>query len=330
MLLVTHANADPDAISSVATMYHLLSTPPANGPAPAAVHWFPGSRNHLVKTLMEEYPVALPPAIQAPGLTSGKPVAIIFLDVNAPARVHPAFDAKHPEDAWVLVDHHEPGEGPLASFDARLVDPNAGATAVLLGQLLRDAPQGSVTSLPLALRQWLGFGILSDTRNLRLASREVLGVLGGLLADDLTLPDLVRALDQPLRRSEAIARVKGTRRATFYKARECLVATTQVSAFEGAVANALLAVGVDVAFVFSHKNDTLRVTGRATEQFTTTRPFHMGHFLHALEAKLGGGFGGGHRGAGSYTSARAPPDPEKIILHALRDELGLHLDKLEP
>ncbi|GAB4310313.1 MAG: bifunctional oligoribonuclease/PAP phosphatase NrnA [Promethearchaeota archaeon] len=296
-LLVTHENADPDAVGSVLAARDLITW---RRGAEASLYLLPVGFNSAVKRVLTKVPTKFPP----PSVMPGGHDVIVFLDVNAPARARPTFEdgpKKVCFEKWVLVDHHEERRDPSLDEVLAWVDPGASSTCEMMATMMLELG----TPLQRDCKTWLALGILTDSRNLSLASRKTLATLTKLLEDDdeTSMSTLINLLKADPPRSERIARLKGAKRAEVFYFGDWIVAITRVSSFGGSVCKSLVTMGADVAVCLSFdKKQGLLVTCRAGEAVIKATGLSLPHLLEELERKLPGQ-SGGHQAAAGYHQA---------------------------
>jgi nanoRNase/pAp phosphatase (c-di-AMP/oligoRNAs hydrolase) len=298
-VLVTHRHADRDTLGSAIGLRELLGRGTVCTPDGVA---------RPAQSLLKAFgidPITQPAEV--------KHDAVVVLDAPSTEQIAPT-DPTSP----ILVDHHEPGN--LASrATASLIDTEAGATAELIARLADTADWEVTPEAALALL----VGLLDDTGFLKEATSETVTTavnLVGALGNRRT--DLPPLLDRSPAPGEQSAQALGTLRATGYRSGNLFVAVTHVGGHETAAAHALRDAGVDLAVVCSEQTQGLRVTARASEDFTKRRSLG-GDILPALADEFGGD-GGGHAGAGAAKLHESSRDQiEAFLISHLESELGI-------
>lgn len=299
-LFVTHHQADRDSLGSAIGLQRLLgggdiATPEGVGKDAAS--------------LAEAFGVG---TVADPSLDQYDLVVVV--DSPSTDRIAPIT----PDDP-ILIDHHVPGDLASQASD-RLVDTEAGSTAELIAGLCDEDDRLEVNpDAALALL----VGILDDTSCFQEGSSETVEAAGRLFVElGDRAGELPALIEDSTDKSKANARRLGVLRASGYRAGDIVVAVTHVGGDEGAAANELRDTGVDLSIVCSEQNGTLRVVGRASDQFVER--VSLGADLLPSLAEEFGGNGGGHPGAGTAKLEGAEQaEVEPFVLDYLEKELGV-------
>lgn len=149
-------------------------------------------------------------------------------------------------------------------------------------------------------------GIISDTGRFRHARPGSFRAVADLLLScDLDYAEALAILTRtPIEPSQRIAALKAASRAEIEWNDEWIVVSTEVSAFEGSAAMALVELGADVAFAGGMHGEVCRVSGRA--RFSATRVGLDLAELMRCAARERGGDGGGHEGAAALEVSCSP------------------------
>ena len=288
-LIVTHKNADPDAVASALAMRNLLETKYDLGEVRIG---FPEGPSRVSRRLLEfinyrvEYDVE--PASGTHGL-------VMVVDTGSTEQLGAFKAVINRCDRLVVIDHHRPHKSLHAKATLRVISESASSTVEIIVRLferLRHVPSPELSTLMMA-------GLLFDTRHFQHSSP-----FGFLAAYRLLTwgakPEVVfEALRGELEVPERIARLKAAQRLQLFRIGKWIVVTSTVGAYEASAARALLDLGADVSFVAS-EDDTTRVSGRASKRFCSETGIHLGRdVMQRLEVKFGGS-GGGHALAGGY------------------------------
>ncbi len=193
----------------------------------------------------------------------------------------------------LVIDHHQPLAG-WPEGTRQLCDPNLSSCAELVFKLLEQAGLTPDARSCQALMA----GIVADTAHFRHAKAETFVTFSRLLqlhetptnqVYDLMRPDFHREL------SRRVAQLKGAQRLRYFREGQTLIAVTRTGAFEAATANALLAIGADVAFVASQKKRRVQLSARCLPRIAE-EGLNLGVLLQEL-AQETGMEGGGHPAA---------------------------------
>lgn len=274
-LLLTHHNADADALASVLLLGRVL------------------------KKLGYEkltYGVADDISLQARGLleyadqevvNAPDPAGyemVIVLDTSTPNQLGNIDVSK---SNLVVVDHHEKSDAFSGKF---FVDPKAYSTT----QHIRDSIDVEYDKTMATL---LLLGLIADSAYLKYAGRETFKAVADLLLKHkLEYGELTDVLSAEASISERIAGIKGCQRAQLHRVGDYLIVTSRVGSFEAAVARALLRVGADVAFVGCDA-DEARISARAKGTLINETGLNLGKSIMPSAGRHIGGNGSGHAAA---------------------------------
>lgn len=282
VLVTSHANADPDAISSILVGLRLVEHLGGKGCALVPQGLSKVSREMLNLTGVElKY-------------CSGRDIEVcLVVDSSNSVQLGDVWSLCSTARVRVLIDHHMPGNLAEAA-DVKLIDPTASSATELMVLLLHEA--GGKLSPPEATL--VSSGIFYDTRTFSYASRYAFKAMSVLLDWGCEHKKIAKAFAARKRGdfSLRMAVLKALSRMRLERACEdILIATTHVSSYESDVANVLLSLGADVALVVSEKSALLRVSVRTSE-----RAISRGVSAYDLSLQIAeklGGEGGGHEGA---------------------------------
>lgn len=132
----------------------------------------------------------------------------------------------------------------------------------------------------------------------------------------------------PLRKSEIIARMKAAQRLRTYRAKDLMIAVTNVSSFQASVANTLLGLGADMAFAVGGYGKGVRGSLRSTQSFYLKTGVHLGKDVAQKAASMLKGKGGGHPTAASLSSQCTIDEAITSVLSALSEKLQIKIKKL--
>lgn len=288
VLIVTHEGPDADGIACAALLKHLLRHKDVKV-------FFSGSVGDQSKAVLKL-------AGLEPSKEPGEFDTLIVVDTNS----MPNFKQFLPcAKTKILIDHHTPKPEVSALFDVAFIDEGASSCSELLCELF-DGKLDMDRKLCLAL----ACGIFLDSAGFASARPKTFGILSEILGKhDIPFGEVLDTVNIPPGLSEKIARLKGAQRMAVERAGDRLVVSTKVSSFEGIIANSLLGLGADVAFVGASKpkEEEVRVAGRARRSLVD-KGFNLGKDVMPEAAKILGGDGGGHAAAAGATGTK----PEKV------------------
>ena len=123
-----------------------------------------------------------------------------------------------------------------------------------------------------------------------------LALLAGMLTDvGVEIDEVTSMTDLEPDVSERISQLKGAQRIRFDRVGERIVAISVGSAYESSVCKGLLAIGADVAFVGSQRDQNFRLSARARPEMIRMG-LHLGKLLEDIGVETSND-GGGHGGA---------------------------------
>lgn len=273
-----HSNADLDCAGASAALALFYGD---------SVLCAPAGVSHLGKRLLDAV------GLQAEeGLAGADGRTVIVADAQDDSSLGYAWTGWR--DA-IIIDHHRGSGRCLARVS--LVDDSASSCCELAWEAM-GRPGKVDKNVGLCLMA----GLLSDTGYLRRGGHRTLMAAAEILkASGLDMEDLQQvfegAEDQDI--SRRISRIKGAQRLRFDRTGDWIVAVSTTGAFESAVCQAMLATGADVAFAGSQRDDSFRITGRASRQAVDSG-IRLGEMFGRIASECGGE-GGGHDGAAGFT-----------------------------
>ncbi|MCK4615119.1 MAG: DHH family phosphoesterase [Thermoplasmata archaeon] len=296
-VVLFHRNGDPDAVGSAVALSLCLPgiTVSATGGVSSTaknISSFLGLEfsEHTLEEL-EEFDLA------------------IVLDTSSPSQLEII-----PSIPKVVIDHHARNSAWEERGDVLIyyTDPEKRSCAEIIYYLMKLAgkkiPEKALTAL-LA-------GILTDTGHLTFAVPETLRTAAELLGKtDITIEDIHNALNTKGENvSKRIAKLKAAQRVRIEEFRGIIMAISEVNAFEGDAARALLMLGADVAWVGSSRKGGYRISARASSALIK-KGFHLGKFLEGVGKEVNGQ-GGGHPGAAGLSGT----GDAEAVLHICREK----------
>ncbi len=290
--LVTHKNADPDAVSSAIALYFMLKQllPPDRN-----IHLcFPQDVSTVSRRLLEVAETCIGTRItyerECTRINIGN-YSLIVLDTANPTQLN-CF-GKYLEDPSnvIVIDHHRTGtlkDRATLYIGGEDYSSTAEIVTYVIQPILTEGVSGSVETGCIATL--LMSGIIYDTRRFLKAgpytfyAMSILQRAGGDYASALSL------LEKEADKSQRMAVLKACQRLILEETCGFLVAGTHVGSFESAVARTLVNIGADVAIVLSDKKDYTRIALRSRDG-----TIDVSEFASWLSSKFGGiGSGGGH------------------------------------
>jgi hypothetical protein len=91
--------------------------------------------------------------------------------------------------------------------------------------------------------------------------------------------------------------LKAAQRAKISSFKEWIIVFSRISSYQASVARALLSLGADLVVVGGERDGVLRISMRASKDFSEKTGIHLGRDLAQPLGESIGGAGGGHEGA---------------------------------
>ncbi|MCE4604690.1 MAG: DHH family phosphoesterase [Aeropyrum sp.] len=314
--VITHRNADPDAVGAALVSRELLLNLGYD-----SCLYSPEGVSKLSKEILSSAGLEFKPTCER-HVRYG--LALVVDAANEP-QISEALDIFRGAEYRAIIDHH--GEGSLyRACDALLADPNAGSSSELA--VIAALETGAVIPPPVASAALAG--IIFDTGRFLRASMYSFKAAYELLAlggDYRLVVELGRSrprrdrgeLSLRLARLKAFSRLSVGRVCT-----EVLLAVTRIGSYESHVARSLVDEGADVAVAISERAQefraSVRVSKLALDYGITART------VASMIAERFGGQGGGHDEAGMahlpYRAARGSEELAEAVFKLLHGRLG--------
>lgn len=306
VLILTHHNADIDAVGSAIGLQELL-----DGKADLAAA---ESISTGAKDLAKDYSFKIDPDLDYE--------LVVVLDCSSKEQVDP-IDIESSSSKKIIIDHHTPGN--LENIaDKSLIKPSLKSTAEIIYNL------GKKSDLKINKKAAKGLicGMVADTSHLKLADKKHFEYISELLSlGDRDYSDILSILHNPPDFSERIAKIKAASRIEGYRADKKIIALSSIRSFEAASARAFLRMGADLAVVFCQRKDQLRISARCRRNLT--EEIHLAKDLFSKLEKKFPGSAGGHDAAASANLKKAKEEDVRLeIKKNLEKILGKNLEKL--
>ncbi len=256
VLVVTHSNADPDAIASAVITLQLLEYLGSK-----ACIGVPEGPSKVSRALLERLSIDLR---FCGGETSYE--GCVIVDSSNPVQLGSFRDSCLSAKVRALVDHHELGllHGMV---ELKLVDVNASSTTELIVRIAERVGvklDGRIATLAVA-------GIIYDSRRFQNVSPHTFRVVNTLIEwgcdYSLALKSLVVERGSVEDLSRRVATLKALSRLRVEKAcHDLLIAVTHIGSHESDVAKTLVNIGADVAVVLAEREDKARASVRVSER----------------------------------------------------------------
>jgi len=310
--LLTHLGGDQDSIAAAYVLGNLLRDL-YGAEVVDGVH-VPGEVSDLSARFAEALSIRL--ASELPEAEH-----YVAVDVGSPNQLGSTLSSV--VGRVTVVDHHVSDRWPEGFAVFASPEYKSSSEIVLDLCVLNGMPLKAVESAALF------FGIYYDTVRLTVADALVLrkvGLLGGFGADPSVYAE---ALEVPPDYSERVARLKGLKRSSLFRAENVIIAVTRVGAFRSSVARTLVNAGAGIAVVGDESEGFTDVVFRVSPEVVKTYSINVvKDVIEPLTSKLGGQ-GGGHAAA---ARVRVPASFEEVIarcLELLGYALGSHVKPIE-
>jgi len=272
-LILLHGNADPDALGCGYAIARAF---------PEADICAPGGLDKISKVITSK--LNLKVLDRADFLTYDQ---VVVVDTSSPDQLGEFADV--PADT-IVIDHHARSErwGDRTYY----CDDTKRSCAEIVYQLLKTADIKIERDVGLALLA----GMLTDSGHFRYSNGALLRTFANLMEDaGVEIDEVTSLTDLEPDVSERISQLKGAQRIRFDRVGERIVAISVGSAFESSVCKGMLAIGADIAFVGSQRDQNFRLSARARPDMVRMG-LHLGKLLEDIGVETSND-GGGHGGA---------------------------------
>ncbi|MCE4605834.1 MAG: DHH family phosphoesterase [Desulfurococcales archaeon] len=290
--IVTHKNADPDAVASSLTAYYIVNNLCSKCRLTLC---YPEGIAAYSHKILERYAKCSGSHISSISTSEcsevdQNPDIVITVDTANPEQLGCFSEILRHSKYVITVDHHKTGELKLQS-NLYVGGEKYSSTSEIMALILEAFLKGKNRDdniLP-CLATMLMSGIVYDSRRfLNITSKtfkvmEILRVFGGNYFEALNL------LEKEEDRSQRIAILKACQRIILREICGFIVVGTHIGSFESNVARVLVNNGADIAIVLSDKKDATRIALRSRDNTVD-----ISAFASWLAGKLGTGSGGGH------------------------------------
>ena len=280
VVILSHLNADPDAIGSSIAVYEFLKSKGLEPRMAAA-----GGVNALARNLLKKlnYKIEINPSLE--GVET-----LIVLDTSSFSQLSPV-DVSSFTGKLFIFDHHTPEKDMKKMAVGGVFEEAMTSTAEIVYKLLKEEKFEYPKNVCLALIT----GIVTDTAHLQFARPETLRIVADLLEIcGMSYPDVLTFISIPTEPSRKIAHLKSASRLEMVKIDEWIVALSHVSSFEASSARSLVKIGADVSFVCSNEKGDARVSVRANNMFVKKTKINFAKEYAPELVKALDGTGGGH------------------------------------
>ena len=302
-LILSHHNADPDAIGSAFALQQLVSS--LKLPASADIY-LPGGATLLSKKIMDELGIVV---LDDASIDDYE--LLIVCDTATLRQLEAWGDlVSSAKISKIFIDHHSPHPEVSKISSLHLVDEGASSTCEIVYTIYKKngIPPSSTTARALML------GILFDSKHLRLATSRTIQYVSELLQIGGSIKEIFDLLATKRERSENIARLKAAQRMSLHTIGDWTIATSRLSSYQSSAARALIGLGVDVALVAGRSKKALKASFRSSEVFHKKSQVHLGRDLAMPLGEMFYGAGSGHPTAAGFNGEG---DPKEFLNEAL-------------
>jgi len=301
-IIMFHRNGDPDAVGSAIALS--LSFPEVTLSST-------GGLSAVTKNILSYLEIEIPE--HTPEDLKSYDLAFI-LDTSTPSLLE--FIPDLPK---VIIDHHALNSGWMGEQDVvhYFTDPGKRSCAEIIFSMLKGAGK----EIPQVARTALLAGILTDSGHLTFSTPETLRTMAEILElSDTSLEEIHNSLNRQQENfSKKMAKLRAAQRLRMEEFQGVIITTSEVNAFEGDAARAILIIGADVAMIGSSRKDEYRISARCSPAIQK-RGIHLGNLLENV-GKGVNGQGGGHPGAAGLSGT----GDVEAILHICKERLKVML-----
>lgn len=306
IVIVPHANADPDALSSSCALAYIVGTLNKNAEvsiiAPEGIGLECRRLLDLCHSVNTKIVIAKK-SVDVEDIFNKKPVCFL-VDIASAEQTKILKNYLTLCSSIIIMDHHEAHEYTLllraVENNVLIVCSEASSTSEIVFELSK---QLGITP-PKEILEMLIAGMLWDTKRFLRATSSTFEHAAEILklgADYQRSQQLILAPRPP---HTKIAKIKCVLRHKGYKVTldddEVYIALSEVGAYESECATSLIGIGYDIAFVASEEEsiNAIRVVYRVRENLELLQKIDVyNDIIRQLIQRFGGG-GGGHKAAG--------------------------------
>ncbi|MCE4614889.1 MAG: DHH family phosphoesterase [Desulfurococcales archaeon] len=289
--IITHKNADPDAVASSLGMYYIVKN--LCGECKATI-CFPEGTAVSSRGIIEKYVKCSGSDVRKIFTTECKSIDQnqgIVITVDAANLEQLGCFSEYIEYSRhvIVIDHHRTGELKFRS-DLYVGSEDYSSTSEIIALILNTfLDRRSQDYLIQCLATILMAGIVYDSRRFLTVGSNTFRVMDMLESFGGNYFEALDLLEKEEDRSQRIAVLKAYQRIILKEICSFIVVGTHVGSFESYIARTLVNVGADVAIVLSDKKDVTRIALRSR-----SNTIDVSAFASWLVRKLGTGSGGGH------------------------------------
>ena len=217
---------------------------------------------------------------------------VCVVDTSSPEQL--GQDVILPADRTVIIDHHMV-TGKWEGYRTYIDDTKVACTEIIL-QMLKDDGMEIRRDVGMML---LG-GMLTDSGHFQFADPCLMRDFAYVMeVSGIHMDEALALTKSEPNMSERTSVMKCIGRSKFERVGDMIVATSYGGSFESSGCRALMLAGADVAFVASQRDDSFRMSGRATQDIVR-RGISLGDIMNGIGTETDTD-GGGHEGAAGIT-----------------------------
>lgn len=275
-LLLTHHNADMDAVASVISLHIGLKR--------LGIETDFGAAESIAKPtqrLAAGFRFVIDP-------DCSQYDNVVLVETSVPEQLASVKNLR----ADVLIDHHPPGKL-VEKAKAVWIEEGAKSASQMIYRLLKELG----VNVDMHIATFIAAGMVADTAHLRIAELPEFEILTELLRTGVKFIDVLRLLETPVDKSETIAVMLAANRMELWKIGDLVLAFSRVKSHEAAAARGITKLGADIAVVVAEKEEEVRISSRG-KQWIGKVNIDLSKIFQEV-GRLIGGSGGGHAEAGS-------------------------------
>lgn len=312
VLILTHRQADPDAICSAAALSDLLvlTNPSLKIESKILV---PQGASTLGQIICSQMGIEFYTEKNMAKL--GEPDLIVIVDTGDLQLLSPfADELVSISTRKIMIDHHSTNSADWG-VDRALVEPASTSTCEIITRGFQES------RFTRKIAQTLLIGLMFDSQHLGIATVATLEAALILLKNGAEIDEARTTLRRKLERSEILARLKSAQRLRFEEVGKYLVVKSEVSSFHASVARMLLDIGADVGIAYGKSDGEARISVRSTQRFHKETAVDFALMIKRI-CDVNGLIGGGHSTAASASGGTDPSPVVEGIIQGLKGLLN--------
>ena len=316
-IILCHRNADVDAYCSAYAVASLLEqiNPEVNISVAS-----PKGLSKLTKRVQDNFRIDL---TESPDISGAD--LIVVVDTGDLSLLEGFEDElKSTKATKIFIDHHPLMESIKSVANLLLIDEKAFSCSEMVYEIFKAKKMKLMQDVAQALLT----GILFDSQNLAIADCRTIKIVAELCKRGALLASSRESLEMPRNTPEIIAHMKAAKRLRAYRARDWIIAITNVRSFQASIANALLDLGADLSFALGDRENEVRGSLRSTRSFYSNTKVHLGTDIAQKVASILKGKGGGHSTAASLSSQSTMDETVSCFLSTLSEKLKIKVKEI--